>query len=540
MANRTNPANLSGHGSSGEKRLGDLYAGFSVFLIALPLCLGIATASGFPPMSGIISAIVGGLLVSRINGSQLTVTGPAAGLIVVIFNAVQALGDGDAWAGYRYTLAAIVVAGLLQIVLGYFKAGRLAGFFPASVAHGMLAAIGLIIIVKQLPVIAGLQLHGNGLPAAIAQLPQTLTYFVPTTGLIGLAGIVTLLAWPYLRHPLLRRIPAPIVVIGIGVLMGKLFGLDRPHLEYAFVLPSGLDFATNFLVAIPAGLADSLQLPDFGKLASWPFWESVIAICLIGSLESLLSAAAVDKLDPARRYSDLNRELTAIGVGNAVSGMLGGLPMIAEIVRSSANIDAGARSSWANFFHGGFLLLFVVLFPHWIAAIPLASLAALLVYTGYRLASPKVFAKSMDLGKEQLALFLITIVAILAGNLLSGVLIGIGAKILLHLGRGVPLAHLLSLSYHLRADSADQWTVKVDGSALFSNFLALKSQLATLGDGKTVIFDLSGAELIDHTVMEFIDSYRTDYTARGGRCEIRGLENLQALGEHALAARKRA
>ncbi|BBL59035.1 sulfate transporter [Methylomonas koyamae] len=511
-----------------------------MFLIALPLCLGIATASGFPPMSGIISAIVGGLLVSRINGSQLTVTGPAAGLIVVIFNAVQALGDGDAWAGYRYTLAAIVVAGLLQIVLGYFKAGRLAGFFPASVAHGMLAAIGLIIIVKQLPVIAGLQLHGNGLPAAIAQLPQTLTYFVPTTGLIGLAGIVTLLAWPYLRHPLLRRIPAPIVVIGIGVLMGKLFGLERPHLEYAFVLPSGLDFAANFLVAIPAGLADSLQLPDFGKLASWPFWESVIAICLIGSLESLLSAAAVDKLDPARRYSDLNRELTAIGVGNAVSGMLGGLPMIAEIVRSSANIDAGARSSWANFFHGGFLLLFVVLFPHWIAAIPLASLAALLVYTGYRLASPKVFAKSMDLGKEQLALFLITIVAILAGNLLSGVLIGIGAKILLHLGRGVPLANLLSLSYHLRADSADQWTVKVDGSALFSNFLALKSQLATLGDGKTVIFDLSGAELIDHTVMEFIDSYRTDYTARGGRCEIRGLENLQALGEHALAARKRA
>lgn len=539
MANPIHQANRSGKESASANRLSDLYAGFSVFLIALPLCLGIATASGFPPMSGIIAAIVGGLLVSRINGSQLTITGPAAGLIVVIFNAVASLGGGDHWAGYRYTLAAVVVAGLLQIVLGYFKAGRLAGFFPASVAHGMLAAIGLIIIVKQLPVIAGLQTHGGDLLANIGLLPQILTFFVPTTGLIGLAGIVTLLAWPYLRHRWFRRIPAPIVVIGVGVLLGKLFGLDQPQPERAFVLPSDLAFAADFLVALPASLADSLQQPDFGKLSSWAFWESVIAICLIGSLETLLSAAAVDKLDPARRYSDLNRELAAIGVGNVVSGMLGGLPMIAEIVRSSANIDAGARSRWANFFHGGFLLLFVVLFPSWIGAIPLASLAALLVYTGYRLASPKVFAKSMDLGKEQLALFLITIIAILVGNLLSGVVIGIGAKVLLHLGRGVPLAHLLSLSYHLRADSNEQWTVKVDGSALFSNFLALKSELAALGDGKTVIFDLSDADLIDHTVMEFIDGYRMDYAARGGRCEIRGLENLQALGDHALAARKR-
>jgi MFS superfamily sulfate permease-like transporter len=302
-------------------------------------------------------------------------------------------------------------------------------------------------------------------------------------------------------------------------------------------MPEQVIFGPEFLVAIPDSLLTSIVFPDFSKTMTLAFWESVIAITLIGSLESLLSAAAVDKLDPERRQSDLNRDLSAIGIGNLIAGLIGGLPMIAEIVRSSANVDAGARSGWANFFHGLFLLLFVIALPQVIDAIPLASLAALLVYTGFRLTSPQAFANMLDVGKEQLGLFVVTIVSILATNLLAGVVIGILAKLLIHLARGVPLRNILTLSYRVKQLDTDTYLIRVRGSAIFSNILALKSQLAELPDGKSVLFDLSEVFLIDHTVMEFIDHYRDDYVEHGGHCEIRGLEEHEAFSEHELAAR---
>lgn len=515
----------------------DIGAAFLVFLIALPLSLGVAVASGFPPMAGILTAVVGGLLVSRINGSYLTINGPAAGLIVVVYGAVQALGEGDAMAGYRYTLAAIVVAGALQIVLGFYKAGRLAAFFPASVVHGMLAAIGIIIMVKQIPVMAGVQTEGEAMLSSIAQLPHGLAYFVPETAFIALVGMAVLIGWPRIGHPVFRRIPAPILAVLSGILLGEVFGLDALKPGDAFMVPKDLVLGPDFLVSIPDSLAASLYFPDFSRLFSLAFWEAVLVITLIGSLETLLVASAVDKLDPERRYSDLNRDLRAIGIGNTVAGLIGGLPMIAEIVRSSANIDNGARTGWSNFFHGAFLLLFVLLLPGLIGRIPLASLAALLVYTGFRLASPQTFARTLALGREQLALFVITIAGVLATNLLAGVLIGIAAKLLFHVGRGVPLRNLLSISYSLEQQDAETWTVRVRGSAIFSNFIALKCELVLLPEGGTVVFDLSDAYLIDHTVMEFIDRFREDYIERGGRCDILGLANHRALGEHELAAR---
>ncbi|MDD2769886.1 MAG: SulP family inorganic anion transporter [Methylococcus sp.] len=515
----------------------DIGAAFLVFLLALPLSLGVAVASGFPPMAGVLTAVVGGLLVSRINGSYLTINGPAAGLIVVIYGTVQVLGEGDAMAGYRYTLAAIVVAGALQIALGFYKAGRLAAFFPASVVHGMLAAIGIIIMVKQIPVMAGVQTEGEAMLSSIAQLPRGLAYFVPETAFIALVGMVILIGWPRIGHPVFRRIPAPILVVLSGILLGEVFGLAALKPGDAFMVPKDLVLGPDFLVSIPGSLAASLYFPDFSRLFSLAFWEAVLVITLVGSLETLLVASAVDKLDPERRYSDLNRDLRAIGIGNAVAGLIGGLPMIAEIVRSSANIDNGARTGWSNFFHGAFLLLFVLLLPGLIGRIPLASLAALLVYTGFRLASPQTFARTLALGREQLALFVITIAGVLATNLLTGVLIGIASKLLFHIGRGVTVRNLLSISYSLEQQDAETWIVRVRGSAIFSNFIALKCELVLLPEGGTVVFDLSDAYLIDHTVMEFIDRFREDYIERGGRCEIRGLTNHRALGEHELAAR---
>lgn len=516
----------------------DIAAGFLVFLIALPLCLGVAVASGFPPMAGILSAIVGGLLVSRINGSHVTITGPAAGLIVVIFSAVQSLGQGDAMAGYRYTLAAIVVAAVAQILLGVYKAGRLAAFFPASVVHGLLAAIGIIVMAKQLPVMMGVKTEAGTVLSGIAQLPHALAYFIPETAFIALVGMGILIGWPRIGNRFLRKIPAPILVIASGMVLGQVFDLAHIRPGEDFRVPKDLIIGPEFLVSIPDSLWASLYFPDFSKIGTFAFWESVLAIALVGSLETLLSAAAIDKLDPHKRYSDLNRDLRAVGIGNALAGSIGGLPMITEIVRSSANIDSGARTGWSNFFHGGFLLLFVMAFPRAIDTIPLASLAALLVHTGFRLASPQAFAKSLDLGREQLALFVLTIAGVLATNLLAGVLIGIAAKLAIHVGRGVSLKSLLTISYRLERTAPDICVIRVSGSAIFSNFIALKSEVAELPDGKTLIFDLSDAYLIDHTVMEFIDRYRQDYIERGGRCEIHGLARHEPYAEHELAARK--
>ncbi|CAI8812223.1 SulP family inorganic anion transporter [Methylocaldum szegediense] len=522
----------------------DLVSGFLVFLIALPLCLGIAMASGFPPMAGIISAVIGGVIVSRINGSYVTINGPAAGLIVVILSAVQSLGQGDAMAGYRYTLAAIVVASVLQILLGIFKAGKLNAYFPASVVHGMLAAIGIIIMAKQIHVVLGVKPEGGDILSAIAEIPRSLMNANPEIAAIGLLGLVILMIWSWVKHQILKMIPAPLVVVVAGMALGQYFDLDHKHVylflpQEEFLPRHEYTVGPKFLVSIPENVLANFYFPDFSKIGTVEFWGAVVSICLVGSLESLLSAAAVDKLDPYKRYSDLNRDLAAVGVGNLLSSAVGGLPMIAEIVRSSANVHNGAKTGWANWFHGLFLGLFVVFFPKLIHEIPLASLAALLVYTGFRLASPREFAKTMDIGKEQLALFCITIMGILATDLLVGVFIGILVKLMIHTLRGVNFKNLFKINYTLTHTSPGVYHIRVDGSAVFSNFIGLKSEVSTLPAGQAVIFDLSDAYLIDHTVMEFIDHFRHDYSERGGRCEIRGLENHRPYSHHPLAARRR-
>jgi len=516
----------------------DLVSGFLVFLIALPLCLGIAMASGFPPMAGIVSAVIGGVLVSRINGSYVTINGPAAGLIVVILSAVQSLGQGDAMAGYRYTLAAIVVASVLQILMGLLKAGKLNAYFPASVVHGMLAAIGIIIMAKQIHVMLGVKPENGEILSAVAQIPHSAMTANPEIALIGVLGLVILMIWSWVKKSYLKMIPAPLIVVIVGMALGRYFDLEHEHV-FLFLPHHEYTVGPRFLVSIPENVLTSFYFPDFSKIATVEFWGAVVSISLIGSLESLLSATAVDKLDPYKRRSDLNRDLTAVGVGNLISGLIGGLPMIAEIVRSSANIHNGAKTGWANFFHGLLLGLFVVFFPHLIHEIPLASLAALLVYTGFRLASPREFAKTMDIGKEQLALFCITIAGILATDLLVGVGIGIVAKLAIHIFRGVELRHLVRLDYALKQPSPGTYHIRISGSAIFSNFMELKRTAAELPQGQTVVFDLADTFLIDHTVMEFLDHFRRDYRDCGGECRIVGLENHEPYADHPLAARRK-
>jgi len=522
----------------------DIVSGFMVFLIALPLCLGVAIASGFPPMSGIITAIIGGLLVSRINGTHVTITGPAAGLIVVVLGAVQSLGQGDAMAGYRYTLAAIVFASVFQILMGVFKGGRLSSFFPASVVHGMLAAIGIIIMAKQINVVLGTTPEkGSSLFSTIAQIPHSIMNLNPDIAIIGVSGLIILIVWSLIKNPTLKMIPAPLIVVLVGMGLARYFDLEHQHmylfLPDAHFLPHHeATVGPTFLVAISDNFMSSFYFPDFSKFATVEFWEAVVSICLVGSLESLLSAMAVDKLDPYKRHSNLDRDITAVGAGNLIAGLVGGLPMIAEIVRSSANVNNGAKTGWANFFHGSCLLLFVVFFPRLIHSIPLASLAALLVFTGFRLASPKEFAKVMGVGKEQLFMFVVTIIGVLATDLLIGVAIGIVAKFGIHMLRGVRLNNLFKMHFVIEQKDPGTFVVSIVGAAIFSNFMALKTALANLENGKTVIFQMNNTYLLDHTVMEFLHDFQHDYEGIGGKCVFLGMESHDTYSRHPLSARK--
>jgi MFS superfamily sulfate permease-like transporter len=247
---------------------------------------------------------------------------------------------------------------------------------------------------------------------------------------------------------------------------------------------------------------------------------------------------AVDKLDPYQRHSNLNKDLTAVGVGNLVAGSIGGLPMIAEIVRSSANVNNGAKTSWANFFHGAFLLLFVVFFPRLIHSIPLAALASLLVFTGFRLASPREFANVMGIGKEQLFIFIVTIISVIATDLLIGVAIGILVKLFIHVLHGAKLSNLFKIYFTQTLQSDGSVLIKIQGAAVFSNFLSLKETLAAMEKGKKIIFECSGVTLIDHSVMEFFHEFQHDYESQGGTCELSGLDQHEAFSDHPLAARR--
>ncbi len=516
----------------------DLLAGFQVSLIALPLCLGIAMASKFPPLAGIIAAMVGGLVVSRLNGSHLTISGPAAGLIVVTLGAVESLGGGDPMAGYHRALAAIVCAGSLQVALGLLKAGRVVALVPAAVVHGMLAAIGVIIMIKQFYVLIAVQPEGE-LLKNLFSLPKSLLYLNPEIALIGLVGLSLMIAWEVLkpRLALLQWLPAPIVVVAAGLALGFYFDLEHPH-KYSWH-STFYAVGPQELLPVPQSFLGGFAFPDFALVGTAKFWLAAISICLVSSLETLLSAAAVDKLDPFQRQSDLNRDLTALGIGTAAAGAIGGLPMISEIVRSTANINFGARTQWSNFFHGLFLLVFIALFPGLIHQVPKAALAALLVFVGYKLASPREFYKTWEIGKEQLFLFGFTLLAVLATDLLIGVGLGIAAKAVLHLLRGVNPKELFKLAYRIEAIDSATLCVHLDGAAVFSNFLSLKSELSDLPKGKTLVFDVTNASFIDHTVMEFLHEFCHDYTRSGGHCSFTGLELHEPASDHPLAARRR-
>lgn len=372
----------------------DIVSGFIVFLIALPLCLGISLASGAPPMAGIFSGIVGGVIASLLSGSHLTINGPAAGLIAVVLNSIMVLGGGDAKLGFELTLAAIVIAGAIQVVLGLIKAGNLTVYFPISVVHGMMAAIGIIIISKQFYVALGITPKAKTIGGLLLEIPFSFSFVNPEVAIIGISAIVILAILAKIKSPLVKKLPAPLVAVLVGIALGVVFDLADEH-SYT-LLDQTYKIGPEKLVNLPEHISDGITFPDFSRWKDGIFWVMVITIALIASIESLLTATAVDNTDPYRRQSNMDRELVAKGAGNFLLGWIGGLPIIAEVVRSSANMDNGAKTRWSNFFHGLFLLFFILLLPGLIHRIPLASLAGILIMVGIRLASPHVFKETYE------------------------------------------------------------------------------------------------------------------------------------------------
>ncbi len=522
----------------------DIIAGFLVFLIALPLCLGISLACGFPAIAGVFTAIVGSILTTFLSNAELTIKGPAAGLIVVVIGTVTDFGytagqnPAADMQAYRLALAVGVAAGLVQIVFGLVRAGVLGDFFPTSTVHGMLAAIGVIIMLKQLPIAMGESAQGEPLEI-LRELPHMVMNANPEITLIGVVSLLILFGMPVIKNPRLRRIPAPLVVLLVAVPLGMYFDLSHEHTYSMFGHTYSL--GEKFLVNVPGNMFRAITFPDFTALQTITGWKWVLMFSLIGSLESLLSAKAIDMLDPWKRKTNLNRDLVAVGIANTVAASIGGLPMISEIVRSKANVDNGARTRFADFWHGVFLLGFVALVPMLIHRIPLAALAAMLVYTGFRLASPKEFLNVYRIGREQLVIFVVTVVAVLATDLLIGIAIGIGAKFLIHIYNGVPLHSLFKP--HLEVDSRDDNAVVITAreSAIFTNWIPIKRRIEQLGlvERNNVVVDLSGTKFIDHSVMEHLHELEIDFEQAGLLLEVEGLDSHQQLSAHPRSARRR-
>jgi len=491
----------------------DLSAGLVVFLVAIPLCLGIALASGAPLFSGIVAGIVGGIIVGFLSGSHLSVSGPAAGLTVIVLNAIQQLG------AYEAFLTAAMLAGFLQLIAGYLKAGIIGHYFPSSVIKGMLASIGIILILKQLPHFVGLHSEFFGSmefnePDGSNTFSKLMYAFSHVNGLaffVGAFSLFILIIWekPFIKRiSVLQTIPGALVAVISSILIPIIANLINPNWKISaeqFVnLPNLFDSDV---------LQTAFSFPDFSALLNPEVYVVAITLAIVASLESLLSIEAVDKLDPEKRRSPNNQELKAQGVGNIVSSLIGGLPVTSVIVRSSANVNSGAKTKMAAVYHGIFLLVSVVLIPNLLNKIPLSSLASVLLVVGYKLTKPALIKQQWKLGKEQFIPFATTIVAILFTDLLIGIIIGlhIGAFFIIYSNYKVPFSVIENT--HPTKDIS-RVNVKLSEHVSFLNKANLQHTLEDIADNAEVIVDAASTQTIDFDILDILHDFRIQAATR--------------------------
>lgn len=523
----------------------DAISGFLVFLLALPLSLGIAGASDFPPIYGLVTAMIGGLVVSFMAGSPLTIKGPAAGLIVIVAGSVAELGKGDTELGWKLALGAVVVAGVIQVLFGVFKLGSLADFFPLSAVHGMLAAIGIIIISKQLHVLLGFNpVTTEGKPMVeplelLMELKNTFANFFKHKDVvvIGLVSLGLVFGWPMIPIKAVKKIPSALIVLIVAIPLAMFLHVENiPDLKNAAgeVVAKGYQPLLNFKEGLVDIIGVKVSFDGFSNIGV--FIKFVVMFALVGSLEALLTVKAIDMLDPYKRKSNSNKDLIAVGIGNIVAGVLGGLPMISEVARSSANVSNGGKTRWANFFHGFFILLFLLFAVYFSDLIPKAALAAMLIGVGWKLAHPKEFGHMAKIGVDQIAVFVVTIIFTLATDLLIGIGAGILLKLILHVVRGVSFSSLFKAKTTVEGN-----VVRVEGAAIFSNFIKVKKQILKFPYSDNVVFDVRKCVLVDHTVIETLHHLKDDFENEGGHLTILGIDEFKNAhgSKHNLATKRK-
>ena len=495
----------------------DLKASLVVFLVALPLCLGIAIASGAPSISGLIAGIIGGIVVGSISGSGTSVSGPAAGLTVIVLDSIATLGT------FELFLAAVVVAGLIQVLFGLSKAGVLGYFFPHAVIKGMLTAIGLILILKQIPHALGYDKDTMGdesfLQAdqhnTITEIGYAIQYHSPGAIPIVLIALFILILFenPKIRnHRYLGIIPGALWAVILGLVINESYGIWKPSWK--------LD--GEHLVNIPQAnsiseLSGLLTFPDFSLFVKPEFWVVAITLAVVGSIETLLSIDAADKMDPQKRITPTNRELIAQGVGNSLSGFIGGLPITAVIVRSSANITSGARTKLSAILHGFLLLILVLSIPGILNKIPLSCLAAVLFVVGYKLAKPSIFVEVYEKGWNQFIPFMVTVLAILFTDLLVG--IGIGMVFGLFFVVKTNFQRAITITEH-----NGNYLLKLQKDVSFLNKAFLVKKLGEIPDGAKVILNANKAQFIDNDIKEVLDDFIQSCPSKNIEITIEGYQ----------------
>ncbi len=507
--------------SLGESLKHDIPASVVVFLVALPLCLGIALASGAPLFSGLISGIVGGIVVGALSGSRLGVSGPAAGLAVIVFAAINSLGSFEAF------LVTVVLAGLLQLAMGYLRAGVIGYYFPSSVIKGMLSGIGLTIILKQLPHAVGYDANPEGDMAfvqsngenTLSALGTMLSQLQPGALVVGLVSMAILLLWDL---PFIKRIKAttwiqgPLVAVVMGIVLNQIFAYAAPALA----------IEASHLVQIPmadglSGLMGLLTFPDFSHLSNQAVYTTALTLAVVASVETLLCVEATDKLDPSKRVTPTNRELKAQGAGNVISGLLGGLPVTQVIVRSSANIQAGGQTKISAILHGVLLVVAVIAIPALLNLIPLSVLAAVLITVGYKLAKPALFRSMYAQGPYQFIPFIVTIIGILTTDLLIGIGLGLAVAIF------TILLNNYQNAFFVDRDPTGAVRVVLSENVSFLNRVTVMRALAEIPAGVRVVIDASRSVSIDHDVFEILQDFRQRAVAENIDVTFEGLDGLR-------------
>jgi carbonic anhydrase len=514
----------------------NMFSGLVVSLIALPLGLGLAMASEAPPIAGVITAIVGGIIVSILGGSFVTISGPGNGLVGVVLIAITTL-------GLTATYAAIICSGIILVILGFLRLGKLADYFPSSAIQGVLAAIGLIILGKQFHIMLGNKITREDGIDYLLEIPNTLITVVnyQDRGLIyaAIAGVISLAIMVFyskIRNKYLQLIPAPMwtVIVSVGFSYYYEFILKTPNpISAAYMIPS-IPNIQEIITDVPS--------PNFDMMGTLSFWSSVVALTLIASIESLLSIKAVDKLDVFKRRSNVNKDIKALGLATVVSGFLGGLNVVTVIARSSVNVNNGGSNRSSNLFHALFLVLFIVLFSTELTRIPLTALMAILVYTGYKLASPDVVRRIFTIGKEQLIIFFATLLVTLKVGLITGIVAGLIATFVIHIvvtkSLSLFVKNILKPNVLMFKEENGGYFISVKHFCSFLNFNMLKNKLEAIPEESDVILDFSLCGFVDHSVMENVHDYQELFHKKGGNIGVIGLDILGTKSEHPFALRR--